>query len=259
MKSTRKILSLMLSLALVCVTPIHGFATSIPPSESQAEIVERLREHVIKYHSDLAPEEQEDLVLELYEEKYVVPAQRKTPLPPDDTSENEAYDRMMAEETYIVDLINSMSDHKTTLEDWKYNLSFLQEHYDEIMALPDVNTWFVDDYIAGYVVVLKNEGRPDEQINHSSTKSSYNASDAKDYALKYYKNYNSDYPDWTNEGGDCANFVSQCLHAGGNPMRGTSGSSSEAEDWSNWFSSGTTRNVKKVSSTWRGAAAFRGY
>lgn len=68
MKSTRKILSLMLSLALVCVTPIHGFATSIPPSESQAEIVERLREHVIKYHSDLAPEEQEDLVLELYEE-----------------------------------------------------------------------------------------------------------------------------------------------------------------------------------------------
>lgn len=187
MKSTRKILSLMLSLALVCVTPIHGFATSIPPSESQAEIVERLREHVIKYHSDLAPEEQEDLVLELYEEKYVVPAQRKTPLPPDGTSENEAYDRMMAEETYIVDLINSMSDHKTTLEDWKYNLSFLQEHYDEIMALPDVNTWFVDDYIAGYVVVLKNEGRPDEQINHSSTKSSYNASDAKDYALNIIK------------------------------------------------------------------------
>ena len=116
-----------------------------------------------------------------------MPAQRKTPLPPDDTSENEAYDRMMAEETYIVDLINSMSDHKTTLEDWKYNLSFLQEHYDEIMALPDVNTWFVDDYIAGYVVVLKNEGRPDEQINHSSTKSSYNASDAKDYALNIIK------------------------------------------------------------------------
>ena len=28
-------------------------------------------------------------------------------------------------------------------------------------------------------------------------------------------------------------------------MRGTSGSSSEAEDWSNRFSSGTTRNVKK--------------
>lgn len=35
------------------------------------------------------------------------------------------------------------------------------------------------------------------------------------YAEKYWDNYNPDYYDWTSEGGDCANFVSQCLMEAG--------------------------------------------
>lgn len=39
--------------------------------------------------------------------------------------------------------------------------------------------------------------------------------DAENYAKKYYKNANtSSYKDLSNKGGDCANFVSQCLNAG---------------------------------------------
>ena len=59
--------------------------------------------------------------------------------------------------------------------------------------------------------------------------------------------------------GDCANFVSQCLYAGGKAMKGTPGSKSSAENTSNWFSSGKTQNILNVSSTWRGADSFKWY
>ena len=44
---------------------------------------------------------------------------------------------------------------------------------------------------------------------------SYSAKKAVAYANKYCDKRNSNYHDYSNEGGDCANFVSQCLIAGG--------------------------------------------
>jgi len=44
---------------------------------------------------------------------------------------------------------------------------------------------------------------------------SYNAAAAVNYARKYCSNYNPAYYNYANDGGDCANFVSQCLKAGG--------------------------------------------
>ena len=44
---------------------------------------------------------------------------------------------------------------------------------------------------------------------------------AVDYADKYWNNYNDFYPNYNSIGGDCANFVSQCLQAGGLPMNGS--------------------------------------
>lgn len=44
---------------------------------------------------------------------------------------------------------------------------------------------------------------------------SYNPSAAVDYSNKYALNYNSSYSNYNSIGGDCANFVSQCLYAGG--------------------------------------------
>lgn len=46
---------------------------------------------------------------------------------------------------------------------------------------------------------------------------SYNRIAARDYAYKYWSSYNSAYTSYKGNGGDCANFVSQCLHAGGIP------------------------------------------
>ena len=44
---------------------------------------------------------------------------------------------------------------------------------------------------------------------------SYSTTAALDQAKQYCKNYNSKYNNYRNDGGDCANFVSQCLKAGG--------------------------------------------
>lgn len=87
----------------------------------------------------------------------------------------------------------------------------------------------------------------------------YSVQDAIDYANRYYENYNPAYPDWNAYGGDCANFISQCLHAGGVQMKGRPGTATQATNLSNWFSAGNQRNVRNVSSTWRGADAFRHY
>ena len=43
----------------------------------------------------------------------------------------------------------------------------------------------------------------------------YNASKAIEYARTYCKNYNPNYNSYKGRGGDCANFVSQCLYYGG--------------------------------------------
>ena len=48
--------------------------------------------------------------------------------------------------------------------------------------------------------------------------SAYNASNAVSYADTYWSNYNPNYSNYNSIGGDCANFVSQCLVAGGMQM-----------------------------------------
>lgn len=45
--------------------------------------------------------------------------------------------------------------------------------------------------------------------------SDYNKSAAADWAYSNYNSYNSSFPDLSSLGGDCANFVSQCMHVGG--------------------------------------------
>ena len=53
----------------------------------------------------------------------------------------------------------------------------------------------------------------------SNTNTAYNATKAAEYAQQYAKSYNPNYPNYNNAGGDCTNFVSQCVYAGGMPMR----------------------------------------
>lgn len=53
----------------------------------------------------------------------------------------------------------------------------------------------------------------------ASASSGYNGAAAAAYADTYWQNYNPAWPSFANQGGDCTNFVSQALYAGGISMR----------------------------------------
>ncbi|MBR1390481.1 MAG: amidase domain-containing protein [Lachnospiraceae bacterium] len=78
----------------------------------------------------------------------------------------------------------------------------------------------------------------------------YTASNATSYALQYALTPNSSYADFTNYGGDCTNFISQCLYAGGKSMH--YGTAYSGNCW--YYTTSTNR-----SSTWTGASQFRNY
>ena len=53
---------------------------------------------------------------------------------------------------------------------------------------------------------------------HNLIALAYDANGAISYADRYWSDYNPDYSNYNSIGGDCANFVSQCLRAGGMEM-----------------------------------------
>jgi glucan-binding YG repeat protein len=65
--------------------------------------------------------------------------------------------------------------------------------------------------------VLEDGSAEDSGIYQASRGYNYQISKAVSYADRYWKHYNHSYHNYANEGGDCANFVSQCLYAGGMP------------------------------------------
>jgi hypothetical protein len=68
--------------------------------------------------------------------------------------------------------------------------------------------------------------------------SGYNGAAAAAYADTYWQRYNSAYPSFANSGGDCTNFVSQALFAGGITMRLSPPNSGNAA----WYMVKTKRN-----------------
>lgn len=83
--------------------------------------------------------------------------------------------------------------------------------------------------------------------------SSYNRTNAVNYALKYATSYNSTYSNYTNKGGDCTNFASQVLRAGGAKDGKTSYPTNY--DWSSVRSNTGLKN----STAWINADTFRLY
>ena len=79
--------------------------------------------------------------------------------------------------------------------------------YDELEASTNA---FLDDTDDDGAL----DGRDKYPLSPSET--IYDRNAAYDYSEKYYQEYNDDYP--TMKYGDCANFVSQCLYAGGLEM-----------------------------------------
>lgn len=83
----------------------------------------------------------------------------------------------------------------------------------------------------------------------------YSPTKAKDYAHKWAFSYNSAYNNYSSNGGDCTNFVSQCLEAGGLAQKKPSSiPSGTMNTTSYWYS------VKpKVSTPWIRVTDFHSY
>lgn len=84
--------------------------------------------------------------------------------------------------------------------------------------------------------------------------SSYNRTNAATYIYTYTGTPNSAYYDYTNDGGDCTNFVSQVLCAGGMPMTPAKTNPTTND----WYYYGPAWGTGRTS-TWTGAHSFRQY
>lgn len=104
-----------------------------------------------------------------------------------------------------------------------------------VMVISAVNPVFALDYI----------------LDDTTVNSEYNREDAIAYAKNYYYFPNGSYQDYSNVGGDCTNFVSQCLAAGDMTMIGSINAYSD----SNWYYYGP--NIPSRSTSWTGAEEFR--
>lgn len=118
---------------------------------------------------------------------------------------------------YVV-LATSMSEEK---DDRISAMKFLISIYD---AVTDSEKEYLKSYLQSYAPYSEDDTLisfcNDLKEVAMSTRATYSRDNAVNYAKTYYKNFNSNYPDLTSLGGDCANFVSQCLLAGGKTMSG---------------------------------------
>ncbi len=132
----------------------------------------------------------------------------------------------------------------------------LAEMGDEITSLEkEAYLNSVEEELAQSAAVLENDVQmmAEESSGTSAAvpaSSTYNASAAVAYALQYAIIPNSAYVDFTNLGGDCMNFISQCLYAGGIVQHvGT------VYTDTCWFYQSSTNR----SASWTGASEFRNY
>ncbi|HPL54127.1 MAG TPA: amidase domain-containing protein [Bacillota bacterium] len=96
----------------------------------------------------------------------------------------------------------------------------------------------------------------DERAN-----SFYDRIKAKAYIDAYWKNYNPEYPSFHHGGGDCANFVSQVLYAGGMFWADDKNPANHKKS-SNWYCKpGATNkdNEKRITFSWKIAAVFKAH
>ncbi len=90
----------------------------------------------------------------------------------------------------------------------------------------------------------------------------YSSYAAVAYARQYAMSRNYNYPDYTDAGGDCTNFVSQCLHAGGISMNGSSSGSGTIDTVYSWYcinNGNGILNMFAVTTSWMRAADFYTY
>lgn len=89
----------------------------------------------------------------------------------------------------------------------------------------------------------------------------YNREKAKAYIDTYWKNYNPAYPSFHSAGGDCANFISQVLYAGGMPWADDRNPANHRKS-NNWYCKpgATAKDIeRRITFSWKIAAVFKAH
>ena len=119
-----------------------------------------------------------------------------------DDSGDTIYSYRAIKDNYVM-FTNELDMEDATVEDIE-NLKeeYIQSKKNEI----EENKEYLEE-------VNEKEYEPSKECDHE-----YERSKAKAYAAKYANSRNDDYYDYSKLGGNCVNFVSQTIHAGGVPM-----------------------------------------
>jgi hypothetical protein len=89
----------------------------------------------------------------------------------------------------------------------------------------------------------------------------YDRGKAKAYIDAYWKNYNPAYPSFHHGGGDCTNFISQVLYAGGMPWADDKNPANHKKS-TNWYCKPGATNKdseKRITFSWKIAAVFKAH
>ncbi len=97
------------------------------------------------------------------------------------------------------------------------------------------------------VTCEESAGESDEEVvgasDYEKIYFTYDVDAAVAYADKWAMSYNPEYENYKDDGGDCANFVSQCLFAGGMPINAYwNPSASYGSAWVAWVNNNSLRN-----------------
>ncbi|MDF2520591.1 MAG: hypothetical protein K0R84_1219 [Clostridia bacterium] len=132
-------------------------------------------------------------------------------------------------------------------------LQLVREQNSIIAGLEEDVGIFLSQWLEDNTDELMNEHRAPNENKH------YNRTKAKQYIDAHWKNYNPAYPTFHGGGGDCANFISQVLYAGG--MRWVDDGNPSHYSWfTNWYCKPGATNKdgdRRITLSWKVAAAFK--
>lgn len=175
-----------------------------------------------------------------------------------------------------------MAEYKNTYEEYLFCVTY-QDNEQIVNAILEKNACITingesrtiqfsltDDFLTQTISDLKekNGNLIAEQRNGNNRSASYvySGDSAAEYAIAHanQENYNINYPDYRNSGGDCTNFVSQCVLAGGIGMSGSNSSigvhSSSNEWYCRYINTGIFGNRRySVSTSWIRVSDFNTY
>ncbi|MGE5632096.1 MAG: amidase domain-containing protein [Caulobacteraceae bacterium] len=160
-------------------------------------------------------------------------------------------------------LVSKLGINEVNARDEKHASEILSQLFrEESPLLNDVEydaEIFLDEWADDASYMNSDEYRaPKTGIVNNSF---YDRSKAKAYIDAYWKDYNPAYPSFHHGGGDCTNFISQVLHAGGMPWK-DDGNPANHRNSRNWYCKpGATAKdyEKRITFSWKIAAVFKGH